>query len=134
MRIVSRTTRSMLDQRQAERQRRRAAAGPLHSAFPNVEQVRVVLRFVTPKGPAPAAQTHALYPAAPASFEFSCPFGDCDGSFDLDDVIRPLLAKSGGSASGTQSCAGSRAGGNMTRQPCRLRLAFRVLATYRLRA
>ena len=93
MRIVSRTTRSLLEQKREKSLRRRVAAGNIAKAYPRVELVRLQLRFLPASGSVPAAQIHALYPSAPAYFEFACPYGDCDGSFDLNAVVQPFLAK-----------------------------------------
>jgi len=130
MRIVSRTTRSLLEQKREKSLQKRAKAGALSKAFPNVEQIRVQLRFVTAKNQAPAAQVHALYPSAYAYFEFACPYGDCDGSFDLNGVALPLLASSAPQAEGTLHCSGSRTAGGMTRQPCKLRADYWISAKY----
>ena len=131
MRIVSRTTRSLLEQKRERSLRNRQAAGTLAGACPNLERVRIHLRFIPVAGVAPAAQTHELYPSAPAWFEFACPYGDCDGSFDLNAVVKPLLAKAGTQASGSLHCSGTRTGNAMTRQPCKLRLDYRAAAEYR---
>jgi len=130
MRIVSRTTRSLLEQKREKSQRRRAAAGTLSKAFPQVEQVRVQLRFFATKGPVPAAQTHLLYPSAQAYFEFACPHGDCDGSIDLNGVALPLLRNSDLQADGTLHCSGSRTAGGMARQPCNQRADYWIAAQY----
>lgn len=131
MRFVSRTTRSLLEQSREQSLRRRAAAGTLGRAFPEVERIRVELRFGSSVGSAPAAQVHALYPPAPAYFEFACPFGDCDGSFDLNGVASPLLANSSPQAHGTIQCSGSRTCSGTTRQPCSLRADYWITAHYR---
>jgi hypothetical protein len=133
LRIVSRTTRSALEQRREESLRRRTAAGTIRRAFPHVDLVRVQLRFGTGKESAPSAQLHALHAPAPASFEFSCPIGDCDGIFDLNSAVRPLLEVSGNHAEGHLECSGTRAHGGAARRPCRLRLEYRISALYRLR-
>ena len=83
MRIVSRTTRSIADRQREQSLRRRAAAGSLVQSYPGLESIRIQLQFIPTTGIAPAAQTHALYPSAPAYFEFPCPYGDCDGRYDL---------------------------------------------------
>ncbi len=130
MRIVSRTTRSLLEQKREKSLRRRVAAGTLAKAFPRVEQIRLQLRFLPAAGSVPAAQIHALYPSAPAYFEFACPYGDCDGSFDLNGVVLPLLADNGARAEGTLLCPGTRTAAGMTRQPCRLRADYWVSAQH----
>ncbi len=130
MRFVSRTTRSLLEQSREQLLRRRAAAGTLGNAFPAVEQIRVELRFAASASSVPAAQRHALYPPAPAYFEFACPFGDCDGSFDLNGVASPLLKNADPQADGTIQCSGSRTRSGMPRQPCSLRADYRITAQY----
>ena len=130
MRIVSRTTRSLLEQKRERSLRNRQAAGTLAAACPRVERVRIQLRFLPVTGSVPAAQTHALYASAPAWFEFACPFGDCDGSFDLNAIVKPLLARSGPQASGSLHCSGTRTGSAMTRQPCQLRVDYWTAAEY----
>ncbi|MDH4259032.1 MAG: hypothetical protein OEW16_01890 [Gammaproteobacteria bacterium] len=130
MRFVSRTTRSLLEQSREQLLRRRAAAGTLGEAFPYVEQIRVELCFTASESTAPAAQRHALYPPAPAYFEFACPFGDCDGSFDLNGVASPLLKKAKSHVDGTIQCSGSRTRSGMPRQPCSLRADYMITAQY----
>lgn len=130
MRIVSRTTRSLLEQQREKSLQKRTAAGTLAKAFPRVNEIRLQLRFVAASGVGPAAQTHALYPSAPAYFEFSCPYGDCDGSFDLNAVALPMLRKSESQAEGSLKCPGTRTAGGMTRQPCRLHADFWINAQY----
>jgi hypothetical protein len=130
MRIVSRTTRSLIEQKREKSLRRRVAAGTLAGAFPAIATVRVQLQFIQPPGPVPAAQTHVLYPSAPAYFEFSCPYGDCDGSFDLNGVALPLLRGSGQLAEGTQHCTGTRTAGGTSRRACKLRVDFWMAAQY----
>ncbi len=130
MRIVSRTTRSLLEQKREQSLRRRTAAGTIAKSFPAVEQVRLQLRFLATSGAVPAAQIHALYPSAPAYFEFACPYGDCDGSFDLNSIALPLLTKSGPQVDGSLHCSGTRTAGGMTRAPCRLRADYWVSAQY----
>jgi len=130
MRIVSRTTRSLLEQKREKSLRRRIAAGTIAKAFPRVEQVRLQLRFLPTTGSVPAAQMHALYPSAPAYFEFACPYGDCDGSFDLNAVVLPLLAEAGARAEGTLQCSGTRTAAGMTRQPCKLRADYWISAQH----
>ena len=130
MRIVSRTTRSLLEQKREKSLRRRVAAGNIAKAFPGVELIRLQLRFLPTAGSVPAAQIHALYPSAPAYFEFACPYGDCDGSFDLNSVVLPFLRDGGSQAEGTLQCSGTRTAAGMTRQPCRLRADYWIGAQH----
>lgn len=130
MRIVSRTTRSLLEQKREKSLRKRQAAGPLAKAYPDVERVRIQLRFLPTTGTVPAAQTHELYSSAPAYFEFACPFGDCDGSYDLNAFALPLIGNGDAQASGSLHCSGTRTGSNLTRQPCNLRVDYWIAAQY----
>ncbi len=130
MRIVSRTTRSLLEQKRERSLRNKVAAGTLSKAYPDVERVRIQLRFIPTAGSVPAAQIHALYPSAPAYFEFACPYGDCDGSFDLNAIASTLLGKSGAQVSGSLNCPGTRTGSALTRQPCNLRADYWFSAQY----
>lgn len=130
MRIAARTTRSLIEQRREKSMRRRAAAGTLENACPAIESVHVQLQVDSSTTPVPAPQTHALYPAAPAYFEFSCPHGDCDGSLDLNDIVLPLLKKAGSQVTGSVRCSGSRIAGGMTREPCQLVANYWVSAQY----
>lgn len=130
MRIVSRTTRSLLDKKREQSLRRRAAAGTLAKSNASVEQVRVLLQFSAGTQPSPADQVHDLYPSAPAFFEFACPYGDCDGSFDLKAVAQPMLRKSQTHGEGRLHCNGTRAAAAQTREPCDLRADFWINARY----
>jgi hypothetical protein len=120
----------LIEQKREGSLRRRAAAGRLADAFPRTASIRVQLQFIPASGPEPAAQTHALYPSAPAYFDFSCPYGDCDGSFDLNGVALPLLGSSGQHAEGTLHCPGTRTAGGTGRRACRLRADFWVNVQY----
>lgn len=130
MRIVSRSARSVREDKREKSMRMRAAAGTLESAFPRAEQVHIHLQFVSRTGPAPAARTHSLYPSAQAYFEFACPHGDCDGSIDLNAVVLPLLRNSGKQAEGTLHCPGTRAGGEGVRPRCSQRVDYWISARY----
>ena len=130
MRIVSRSTRSLLEQSREQSLRKRAAAGTLGKAFPDVAQIRVQLRFGASASSVPAAQLHALYPPAPAYFEFACPLGDCDGGFDLNGIASPLLKNSDSQADGTIQCSGTRTGSGAARQPCGLKADYVIVAQY----
>lgn len=130
MRIVSRSARSVREQKREKSMRRRDAAGTLANAFPRSEQVRIHLQFVAKDGPVPAARTHALYPSAHAYFEFACPYGDCDGSIDLNSVAIPLLRSSGTEVDGTLHCQGTRADGEGPRPRCNQRVDYWIVARY----
>lgn len=112
-----------------ERLRRsRAAAVALGATFPSVQQLRLEFRFEGAGTHTPAAQSHQLYPSARAFFEFPCPYGDCDGQFDLTEVVRRTVADHAHASCGTIVCSGSRPLGYSPKQPCRLYLVYSVTA------
>jgi len=112
-----------------ERLRRsRAAALPLRTTFPSVQQLRLEFRFEGTASHTPAAQLHQLYPPARAFFEFPCPHADCDGQFDLTEVVRRTVADHAHASRGTIVCSGCRAFDHSSRQPCGLNLVYSVTA------
>lgn len=128
MRLAARSGQSLLEQRREESRRKRAAAGTLDDQYPAVARVRVELNFPETVGPAPARQLHDIYPPAPAYFDFACPYGDCDGGFDLNKVTTSLMKNSTTHTDGTIECSGNRVG--MTRLACSLRAHYRIAAEY----
>lgn len=128
MRLVARSGQSLLEQRREVSRRKRAAAGTLDEQFPAVARVRIELSFPDTAGPAPARQLHDIYPPAPAYFDFSCPYGDCDGGFDLNKAASSVMKAATIHAEGTIECSGNRVG--MTRLPCTLRAHYRIAAEY----
>ena len=92
-----------------ERHRRRRTATPLIRArYPGLDSVRIEFEFSDRGKFVPASQLMAFHPSAPAFFCFACPFGDCDGEFDLTSVI-DLTARSGQQqANGEVRCVGTR--------------------------
>lgn len=112
-----------------ERLRRsRAAALALRATFPAVQQLRLEFRFEATGSHTPAAQSHQLYPPARAFFEFPCPHADCDGQFDLTEVVRLTVADDAHASRGTIVCSGRRALDHSSKQPCCLRLVYSVTA------
>jgi hypothetical protein len=130
MRLAARPSQPNADQRRELSRRKRMAAGSLSSAFPAVESVRIELNFQDESSQQPVRQLHALYPAAPAFFEFSCPHGDCDGSLEMNEIVSALLTSSAMGAEGTLRCPGFRAGPGMTKRPCSLDASYRIAAQY----
>jgi hypothetical protein len=111
--------------------RDRAAAQVLRTALPTVQQLRIELRFQGPGSIGPTAQSHVLYPPAPAFFEYRCPYSDCDGQFDLGGGVKAALADATHRAKGVLECRGSRGLDPTARRPCGLRLLYEVTASYR---
>ena len=124
MRIVSRTARSVREQERENAVRKREAAGTLATAYPGSELVRIHLKFVSRNCPEPAARTHDLYPSAHAYFEFACPYGDCDGSIDLNAAVIALLRTTSTHADGILHCPGTRIGPGGARLRCNQRVDY----------
>ena len=118
------------EERRDRLRRDRAAALALRAAFPDVQQLRLDLKFESTASSTPAVQSLILHPPAQAFFEFACPYADCDGRFDLTPGVNAALTDPAHQAEGTLECSGVRPGERGLRQPCRLRLAYTVTATY----
>jgi hypothetical protein len=112
-------------------------AVPLRELFPKIEQVRLELVFSDPAARSPPSpQRHTLYPAAPAFFRFSCPCADCDGDFDLTDVVTKIANSTGrkrtSSIEGQLSCHGMRLRDHGTLQTvCSMQLSYRLYSEAR---
>jgi hypothetical protein len=109
-------------------------AAQLGKLFPDVGQLRIELTFHEPdeRLPQPSAQSRTLYPAAPAFFRFACACTDCDGIFDLTELITAFLTKNTGRKAGAGiegriACAGTRFRDHTSLQvPCPMQLEFRI--------
>jgi len=95
------------DRRDVLRQAR-AAAPTLRVAYPRASLVRVELAFQETSRPEHTPQGFSIYPPAKAHFVYACPFGDCDGVYDLNAITLEALARGSGSARGTLICSGHR--------------------------
>jgi hypothetical protein len=114
-----------------ERLRRdRMVAQVLRVAYPNVEQVRLELKFKATGTITPAVQSHVMHPPARAFFLFPCPYADCGGSFNLTGAVNAALENPHHHAEGTMECSGLRSVSFSTKQPCGLQLIYSVDATY----
>jgi hypothetical protein len=117
-------------QRRDRLRRDRAAALALRAVFPDVQQLRFDLKFESRTSSTPAVQSHVLHPPAVAFFEFPCPYADCDGRFDLTPGVSAALTDPAHQTEGALECSGVRPADRGSRQPCQLRLTYRVTATY----
>jgi hypothetical protein len=88
--------------------------------------VNVTLRFLTPTLPLHADQSFALYPAARAYFSYPCPYGDCDGVFDVSEPAGRTLAREKAQVAGTLTCSGLRSRDGLVRQSCGLRVNYTI--------
>lgn len=108
--------------------RARAAAQVLRIAFPQLEQLRIELSFLDPSSISPASQVHTLYPPARAFFTYRCPHSDCDGEFELAEIIHRAVTDATHEAHGSLLCAGARPWEKGSKRACELRLAYAVTA------
>jgi hypothetical protein len=110
--------------------RNRATALALREAFPAVQQLRLEFFFQGSGSTTPAMQSHTLYAAARAFFEFPCPYADCDGQFDLSSAVKAALADPTHPATGDLECSGKRAVRIGASELCRLHLNYTVTAAF----
>ncbi len=89
------------------------------------------LQFQQPTAQRPTAQSFELYPPARAFFEYPCPYGDCDGIFDLGAAIREALGRASTRVEGTLECCGVRPGDGGLKLPCGLRVNYTLAAQYK---
>jgi hypothetical protein len=134
MRIAARKTSNgtlpKREQLMSEHQR----SAPLSRVFPEIEQLHIELVFNDPNthSPPPSPQLRTLYSAAPAFFRFACPCADCDGDFDLTEVVTALVTNAAGrnrvaSFDGQLSCHGVRFRDRIGHQAsCQMQLSFRL--------
>lgn len=106
----------------------RASAQPLRAVSPTTAFVSVQLRFVPALEPLHAAQSFVLYPAAKACFAYPCPYGDCDGIYDLAAEASRTLSGEKSRVTGVSECAGTRSRDGLQRQPCGLRMSYTISA------
>jgi hypothetical protein len=113
--------------RRDELRKARAAAPTLRSACPDAALVRVELEFQADPLLAHAPQVLSLYPAAKAHFAYSCPFGDCDGVYDLNEIAFAILQAGKQKTRGTLKCTGHRSRNvNGDYYSCALALSYSI--------
>ncbi len=130
MRLSSFSPAAARQQRLDRLRRDRTAALALRTAFPEVEQLRLDLRFEGAARNTPASQSHVLHPPARAFFEFPCPYADCDGQFNLTAEVAAAVASPDHKFEGALECSGVRARDHATKQPCKLQLSYTITAAY----
>jgi len=113
-------------QDRAERLRKgRATAALLREVCPRATHIAVLLQF---DAPSHADQSFVLYPGARAYFGFPCPYGDCDGIYDLSHAAQSILLGTALQATGTLECGGVRSRHRIPRQTCGLQVSYIVNA------
>lgn len=104
------------------------AAPKLRAMFPAVEQLRIELNFEGGGATTPVSQSRILHPPARAHFSFPCPYGDCDGRFELAAAVHAAVEDPSHRLEGILECTGSRASDTASKWPCRLHLHFTLTA------
>ena len=112
--------------RQDELRKARAAAPTLSVACPEAAVVRVELEFQADPLLAHAAQTLSIYPPAKAHFSYACPFGDCDGVYDLNEIALASLKAGKKKTRGTLACSGHRSRDGKVGSLCDLALSYSI--------
>jgi hypothetical protein len=113
-------------EREARLRQSRIQAKTLRDSFPRAALVDLRLQFRTTDGQEHAAQSFRLYPGAQAFFEYPCPYGDCDGTYDLSSAVGRLFDAGAARAEGSAACAGTRLRDGKTRQPCTLDVSYSI--------
>jgi hypothetical protein len=116
---------SPIDRRE-ELRKARAAAPPLRTACPDAALVRVELEFQADPLLVHAPQAFSLYPPAKAHFAYACPFGDCDGVYDLNEVVLDVFQTGKRKTRGTVTCSGHRSSHAHTGTACGLMLKYSI--------
>jgi hypothetical protein len=126
MRPLPRQKPSAVRERKERLRKASDAAQTLRSAFPHATLVTVELQFLPASAPPHAAQSFTLYPGARAFFGYPCPYGDCDGIYELGTAADQAMARNSPSVSGTLECTGLRSRDGLQRQACGLQMAFTI--------
>jgi hypothetical protein len=113
-------------EREERFRRLRAEAPALRSACPSATRVNVELEFLPGTQPPHASQSFTLYPAASALFLYPCPYGDCNGIYDLTAEATRTLVREKASVAGTVTCSGSRSRDGQPQQPCGLDVHYTI--------
>ncbi|HEY1891482.1 MAG TPA: hypothetical protein VGG63_13800 [Steroidobacteraceae bacterium] len=115
-------------ERSSQLRRDQEAAPKLHAMFPAVEQLRIELSFEGGGSSTPVPQSRTLHPPARAYFSFPCPYGDCDGRFELGAAVQAAVEDPSHRLEGVLECGGSRASDFASKPQCQLRLHFTLTA------
>jgi hypothetical protein len=114
-----------------ERLRKGHSEAPvLRDASPGAMLVNVHLSFLPANEPPHAEQSFALYPAARAFFVYPCPYGDCDGVYDLSAEAARTLGREKSNVTGVVECGGTRSRDGLQGQPCGLRVSYTISAKH----
>lgn len=105
-------------------------APTLREFLPAATQVLVELTFVGDAHLAQDSRAYTVFPPAQAHFVYACPFGDCDGTYDLNEKIFAMLREERCRSTGMLHCAGHRTSQAGSGQECGLGAAYMVTVGY----
>jgi hypothetical protein len=119
-------------QQQESWRRAYADAPSLRERFPQVEQLVLEMTFTDLQAFGTySAQMRSFSPPAKAFFAIACPRTLClDGGFDLDSVIRSMLACGGTTGGGTLECQGWLDPARPENARCLLQMHYRLQVRY----
>ncbi len=136
MKLASRKTISVSEQRRNNLQLERARAVAVRDMYPALGQLQVSLVFNDGSLRTPSPQSHTFFPAARAFFRFTCPCAECDGNFDLREPVSELVTSLSRSRRGAArqtkgrlSCEGVRLRDRVGSRPCPMKLEYELTAT-----
>lgn len=110
----------------------RVDAPTLRDLLPAATQVHVEIKFDGDARLADAPRTFTIYPPAQAHFVYTCPFGDCDGTHDLNEEVFGMLATGTCQITGVRHCIGHRASRSGPGPQCGLGMTYAVTVRYAL--
>jgi hypothetical protein len=128
MRLMTRQKTPVSRERKERLRKAHDAAQTLRDAFPHATLVSVQLQFLPVTAPPHAAQSFVMFPGARAFFQYPCPYGDCDGIYELGAAAARALALDSSGVCGTVECCGLRSRDGLPRQPCGLRVSYTITA------
>lgn len=108
----------------------RATAPTLRAAYPAAARVQVELAFQEKSGLAHAPQAISVYPPAKAYFVYACPFGDCDGVYDLNEIALGTLLSGKLKAQGKLMCTGMRSRDGKSGCTCELEATYSIVVQH----
>lgn len=121
---------TVAQRRRAQLQQARLSAPKLCECMPTAQEVRVDLSFDAHERLSHAHCQFVTYPPAQAHFVYACPFGDCDGVYDLNAVVFAMLESHSDRATGVLVCVGNRAQQHPPGTTCGLRASYVVTVNY----
>jgi hypothetical protein len=110
----------------------RVNAPTLREFLPAATQVLVELTFAGDARLAQGSHAFTVFPPAQAHFVYACAFGDCDGTFDLNDRILGMLREQSCRSTDVLHCAGHRTRREGPGLQCGLSVAYAVTVGYLL--